>query len=214
MKIPETLENYSKIIKEYLKTKDKKEIIQNIDVISNKIYDYILENLNSKLFPNESSDLDIIIYEKCKNIIWIDPSNLLKSNKNYIFDSFLPDAISYFRNIDIEKSPRKKLIYIKEIFKCIYNLGTFNSDKVEGAEDEMPLLNYTFIKANPKNIYSNCKYIQLFLGDKENKEEGNFVTKILAICEKMAKFTFQDMINISESEYEYNCILAKDGVLY
>ena len=214
LKIPETLENYSKIIKEYLKTKDKKEIIQNIDVISNKIYDYILENLNSKLFPNESSDLDIIIYEKCKNIIWIDPSNLLKSNKNYIFDTFLPDAISYFRNIDIEKSPRKKLIYIKEIFKCIYNLGTFNSDKVEGAEDEMPLLNYTFIKANPKNIYSNCKYIQLFLGDKENKEEGNFVTKILAICEKMAKFTFQDMINISESEYEYNCILAKDGVLY
>ena len=214
LKIPEQLENYSKFIKEYLKTKDRKEIIQNLDEISNKIYDYILENLNSKLFPDEPSEIDIKISENCKKVIWIDPSNLLKSNKNYIFDSYLPDAISCFRNIDIEKSPRKKLLYIREICKCIYNLGTFNGDKIEGAEDEIPLLNYTFIKANPKNIYSNSKYIQLFLGDKENKEEGNFVTKILAICDKMVKFSINDMINITESDYEVNCDLVEQGILY
>ena len=105
-------------------------------------------------------------------------------------------------------------MYIREICKCIYNLGTFNGDKIEGAEDEIPLLNYTFIKANPKNIYSNSKYIQLFLGDKENKEEGNFVTKILAICDKMIKFSFDDMINITESDYEVNCDLVEQGILY
>ena len=214
LKIPEALEQYSKYIKEYLKTRDRKEIIQNLDEISNKIYDYILENLNSKLFPDEPSQIDIAISENCKKIMWIDPSNLIKSNKNYVFDSYLPDAINCFRNIDIEKSPRKKLLYIREICKCIFNLGTFNGDKIEGAEDEIPLLNYTFIKANPKNIYSNSKYIQLFLGDKKIKEEGNFVTKILAICDKMVKFSFSDMINITESDYEVNCDLVKQGILY
>jgi hypothetical protein len=78
----------------------------------------------------------------------------------------------------------------------------------------MPLLNYTFIKANPKNIYTNCKYIQLFLGDKQNKQEGNFITKILSICEKMAKFTYKDLYNMTESDFIFNCDLVKKGILY
>ena len=69
LKIPEQLDNYSKFIKEYLKTKDRNEIIQNIDEINNKIYDYILENLNSKLFPDEPSEIDIKISKNCKKVI-------------------------------------------------------------------------------------------------------------------------------------------------
>lgn len=184
----------------------------HLDIICDKIYDYILENLNCKLYPDQPLKMDSYIFINCKQIVWIDPSNLIKTKKNYVFDSYLPDAIGYFRNIDIEKSPRKKLLNIKKIFESIYNLGKFNEDKVEGADDELPLLNYTFIKANPKNIYTNCKYIELFLGDKEDKEEGNFLTKIISICEKLSNFKFDDLFNINETDYEINCDLVKKGI--
>jgi len=213
-KIPESLDNYLNIIKEYLKEKKNINDNKKLEQISNKIYDYILENLNNKLYPDEPDKLDEIISKNCINVVWIDPSNLIKTKKNYVFDTYLPDAINYFQNIDKEKSPRKKLLCIKQIYTCIYNLGKFNEDKIEGADDEMPLLNYTFIKANPKNIYTNCKYIQLFLGDKQNKQEGNFITKILSICEKMAKFTYKDLYNMTESDFIFNCDLVKKGILY
>ncbi len=78
----------------------------------------------------------------------------------------------------------------------------------------MPLLHYTFIKAKPKHIYSNCKYIQLFLGNRESKVEGYNLMNILSICEKMSKFSFKDLLNITESDYLLNCDLVEKGILY
>jgi hypothetical protein len=134
--------------------------------------------------------------------------------KNYVFDTYLPDAITNFHKMINEKSPRKKIIYMKKIYDCIYSLGIFNGDKIEGAEEEMPLLHYTFIKAKPKKIYSNCKYLELFLGNKKDKIEGNYLTKIKSICELMSKFSFEHVFNITETDYDYNCDLVKEGILY
>ena len=208
--MPKELDGYFKIIKNLLKEKN----IDNLNNIFNKIYDYVMERLNEKLFPKEADPKDVNIKNTCINIVWVELSNLSNNNENYEMDSFLPDAIDYFKKINEEKSPRKKLIYLKEIFNCIYNLGIFNGKKIEGVDEEMPLLNYILIKSKPENIYSNCRYMELFLGEKRNKVEGQKLTELIGLCEKLEKFTYNDLYKITESDYEENIILVKKGILY
>ena len=142
---------------------------------------------------------------------WVQPTDIIKFRKNYILDYYLPDAIDYFKKINEEKSPRKKNLCIKEIFNCIYNLGKFNEDKVDGTDEELSLLNYTFIKANPQNIFNNCRYMNLFIGDQKNQIEGNQLSKMILLCESIEQFSYKDLINITEKEYREKCFWANNG---
>ena len=206
-KIPEIIENYMLLIKINLKEK-KIDNEKNLEEIYNKIYDYIMEKLFNKFFPKEPELFDNKIYQSCCKHIWVEFSNLNKEQKNYIFDNYLPDTINYFNQFISEKSPRKKLICIQGIFNCIYNLGKFNGIEIDGTDDEMPLLNYAFIKSKPAKIYSNCKYTEVFLGNKKYGIEGSQLVKIQGICEKMINMSIKDLFNITVSDYVFNCNLA------
>ena len=211
-KIPELIDNFMTIIKNNLKEKDvENKNEHNFEYIYNKIYDYILEHLYDKLFPTDPTDSDIKIFQNCDKHIWIELSNLIKGNKNYNLENYLPDSINYLKQFENEKSPRKKLLYIKQLYNCIYNLGKFNGSEVEGVDDEIPLLNITLIKTKPEIIYSNCKYTELFLGNKRYQIEGSQLTKLFGICEKVKMLSYSDLYNISESDYLYNCNLAIKG---
>ena len=202
-KVDKIVENYSIIIYKTLK-KNNIANENNIKNIYNIIFDYIMEQLYDKIFPDVLTN-DIDIFQNCIKHRWIDFQNLNKDNKNYIFDNYLPDSINYLKQFEKEKSPRKKLLHLNELFNCIYNLGKFNNDKVDGADDELFLLNYTFIKAIPERIFSNCKYTELFLGNKRLGIEGSQLTKLFSICEKMQHLKFEDLDKISESDYYLNC---------
>ena len=168
-----------------------------------------MEKLYYKLYPKEPDIADNIIFQNCFKHYWVELENLIKEKKNYIFDNYLPDTINYFEQFAREKSPRKKLLCIKEIFNCLYNLGKFNEDKVEGADDEIPLLNYAFIKSKPFRIYSNCRYTELFMGKKKFGIEENQLAKIFGICEQMQNISYKNLFNVSESDYNRNCGLAR-----
>ena len=210
MEIPKQLDVYFNLVKECITQKN----IENSDEIYNKIYDYIMERLNDKLFPKEINPIDAKIKENCTKVVWIELSNIMKTKQNIVMDHMLPDAISYFKKINEEKSPRKKIIYLKEIFNCIFNIGKFNGKKFEGVDDEMPLLNYIFIKAQPENIFDNCRYMELFLGEKKDKVEGQKVTELKGLCELLTKYSYDNLYNITISEYEENVELVKQGILY
>ena len=212
-KIPDIIGNYFNLIKYNLKEKklgDEKKL----NIINNKVYDYIMEQLYDKLFPKEFLIQDLNIYKNCYQHIWVELANLIKENKNYIFDDYLPDTINYFKQFQTEKSPRKKLVCLQQIFNCTYNLAKFNGDEIKGADDEMPLLNYSLIQSKPLRIYSNCKYTELFLGEKASEIEGSQLTKILGICEKMEKASFEDFYNLTESDYIYQCDMVNKGLIY
>ena len=212
-KIPELIENYLILIKNNLKEKNiENENEKNFEYIYNKIYDYLMEQLYIKLFPIEPSLIDIQIFQNCYKHLWIEFSNLFQGNKNYIFDNYLPDSINYFQKFENEKSPRKKLLFIKEIYNCIYNLGKFNGGEVEGADEEIVLLNYTIIKSKPERLYSNCMFSECFLGDKKLRIEGNQLIKLLGLCEKMRSINYKDFYKISsEKEYNEKCEKARKG---
>ena len=212
-KIPEIIEKYSILIKNNLKEKTM-ESEEDLNEICNKIYDYIMEQLYDKLYPKQKNEIDIEINKNCCMHIWIDISNLIGQKKNFIFDNFLPESISYLKNFEKEKSPRKKLYNIKKLFNRIYNLGEFNSKDVEGADDELPLLNYSFIKSMPENIYSNCRYTELFIGNQQFGIEGSQLTKMLGICEKMKNLSYEELFNINPSDYKTFCDLSESKILY
>ena len=173
--------------------------------ISVKIYDYVMEKLYDKLFPKQPDPLDNQIYNQCQLLSWTEPKHYIKSKTNYVFDSFLPDVIHYFKEIDIQKSPRQKLIYMNKIFESISNVVKFSGGGQTGVDDIMPILNYAFIKAKPPHMISNCKYMELFMGEKKNREEGNQLAQLTAICEFAEHITPDKLYGMSEEKFVKRC---------
>ena len=219
LKVPESLDNYFNIIKEHLAANKKflenEELFINdekaMQIINEKIYDYVMTKIYDKLYPPESDTFDNLIFSKCIVLSWTEPKNFIKGKKNYVYDSFLPDVIYYFKKIDIEKSPRKKLLNMSNIFKSISNLVDFNNGEGKkdlGVDDQMPILNYSFIKAQPLRIYSNCKYMDLYIGDKSSKEEGSQLSQLMGICMYVKDLNYKSLFDVTEDEFKIKCSKA------
>ena len=206
LEIPKKLEEYFDYIEEHLKVSEieKGNEIKDIKI---KIYDYVMEKLYDKLFPDEPGDDDIIIYSNCLKVSWVELKHFIKGKDDYILENFIPDTNIYFQQINKEKSPRKKLIYMNKIFTCIDNLGLLNGDKLEGTDEILSILNFAFIKNKPLSIYSNCKYMKLFIGDKKNKGEGHQLSQLIGICQQMLNFNHTCLFDVSKEEYEKNCLM-------
>ena len=212
LKLTEKLSNYFNIIREHLIKKMNFEESQNeFEIIMDKIYDYVMEKLYEKIYPLEPYTEDNVIFTQCILNSWIEPKHLIKEKNNYLFDSFLPDVINYFEKIDQEKSPRKKLEFMKNIFISIGNVVKFNGENKElGVDDQLPILNYAFIKAHPFPIYTNCKFMDLFLGSKKYRLEGNYLAQLFTICKFIENLSASDLFDISEEQYKNNCIKSRD----
>ena len=215
LKIPEKLDEYFNIIKEYL-TDEKLSINEELplndektmQIINEKIYDYVMTKIYDKIYPPDTDQIDNIIFSQSIKLSWTEPKNFVKQKKNFVYDSFLPDVIYYFKQIDIEKSPRKKLMNMSNVFKSITNLVDFNygEDKIDvGVDDQMPILNYSFIKAQPERIYSNCRYMDLYIGDKRSKGEGSQLSQLIGICQYIKDLKYDSLFDVTEEEFNINC---------
>ena len=204
LKVPEKLNNYFKIIKGHIKNNlniaNEKEFLS----INNKINDYIMEKLYEKLYPRNLNNMDIKIYEICQKLGWVEPKNFIKGKKNYIYESFLPDLTNYLMLMTKQKSIRKKFIYANLIFQCMDSLGQFNGEGQFGLDDKVNILNYVFIKSKPYNIYTNCEYMELFIGNHSVGIEGQNLAQLKLICEHVVNLTASEL-NVKEKEYEENC---------
>ena len=210
LKLSQKVNNYFNIIKEFLMSKNNSiNNLKNLDEISNKIYDYVMEKLYDKIFPKTPDPLDIAIYNQCQLLSWTEPKHYMQTKTNLVFDSFLPDVINYFKEINIQKSPRQKIIYMNKIFQSITNVVKFSGGGEIGIDDIMPILNYALIKAKPVHIYSNCKYIELFIGEKKNKEEGIQLVQLMATCQFAQNITPDKLYGITNEQFYRKCKTVK-----
>ena len=210
LKISEGISDYFKIIKDYLtqnlKIEESSTEFQNIN---NKIYDYVMEKIYEKIYPTFPQENDNIIFRNCILLSWVEPKHFISGKKNYIFDSFLPDVTGFFNKIENEKSPRKKLLYMSKIFISIENVVKFNGDSKDiGVDDQLPILTYAFIKTHPFFIYTNYKFMELFLGEKKNQCEGNQLAQLEAACQFVSEIKYSDLNDMTEEKYKKNCQLA------
>ena len=213
LNLTEELNNYFNIIKEHLvKWMNYNESQSEFETILNKIYDYVMEKIYEKIYPSEPFIEDNLIFAQCILVSWVEPQHLIKGRNNYIFDSFLPDVINYFEKIEKEKSPRKKLENMVNIFVSIENVVKFNGDNKDiGVDDQLPILNYAFIKAHPFPMYTNCKYMELFLGSKKYRLEGNYLTQLFTICKFIENLSAKDLFDVSEEKFKNNCSKCREN---
>ena len=201
--IPGQLQIYFENVNNYL-TKIKKLSDNNsLILINQKIYDYVMGKIFNKIFPNEQSNEDCKILENCLRLAWTEPKHFILGKKNYVYDSFLPDAIKNFDLLYSEKSPRKKILCMTNIFDSISNLVKFNNDGNAqiGVDDQMPILNYTLIKAQPKWIFSICKFMEIYLGDLKKKKEDNQLMQLRGVCENMIIVNNESLNDVTEEEF-------------
>ena len=204
MKITEKLTSYFEIVKRHIEKKvsDENEMTE----INNKIYDYVMEKIYEKIYPIEPDPNDYQIFRRCVLLSWTEPKNFILKKTNYVFDSFLPDVIEFFSKMDKEKSPRIKFLYMKKIFGAINDVLRFNGgDGSSGVDDQMPILNYAFIKARPQHISSNCKFMNLFIGKNKNRSEGSQLTQLSGICEHVVNLTYKQLNGVTEKEFNEKC---------
>ena len=206
LNLPESLIDYSKHIKIHLTTILNANNSEEITNIYNIIYDYIMSKLYKKLFPTMPLKKDLQIFENCVLLSWIEPKHLMKGKTNYICELFLPDITKNIKLIETEKSPRKKMINLSKLFNSISNLQKFNGDNSAlGVDGNLNILNYVIIKSKPFLLYTNAKYISLFIGEKSHQLEGNQLSQLLSICEICEKMSYKDLNDIDKDEYDKKC---------
>jgi hypothetical protein len=185
LKVPKQINNFFKIIKESLKSDntitDEKELL-NMD---EKIYDYVMEKLYEKIYPNNLSIEDENIYEICEKLKDCESTFFITTKKRFIFESFLPDLTYHLLQIEKEKSVRKKILNLTKIFECMNNLSNFNGGDKFDLDTQVQILTYVLIKAKPKRIYTNYRYMELFIGNKDEQIEGQNLLELRLVCEHL-----------------------------
>ena len=98
---------------------------------------------------------------------------------------------------------------MKKIFTAINDVLRFNgSEGQAGVDDQMPILNYSFIRAKPQHISSNCKFMNLFIGKNRNRSEGSQLTQLSGICEHVMNLTYNQLNGVTQEEFEDKCKLS------
>jgi hypothetical protein len=204
LKIPNEIKKYLDIVKNKLESQKIFNNEEEFKTINNKIYDFVMEKIYDKIFPTYRSENDIKINSLCKKLSWTEPKNYIDGNKNYVFDSFLPDVISNFLKMEKEKSPRKKLEYVKEVFKCVSQVQDFNGadGSKAGADDIANILPYAFIKSILNMAYTNLQYLQFFV--KKGSLEDQWLTQLNVACGFVLNANYKNL-RVTKEEFEENC---------
>lgn len=202
LKLPEIIENYLCIVKNNIHKLNNYSNQEEFNIINTKIYDFVTEKIYKKIYPSNPCLKDTNIYNNCKKLTWTEPKHYLNNQNNYIFDSFLHDIYKDFKEIDKQKSPRKKIIFLEDIFKCINNIGKLNGEnkKEFGLDNQMPILTYAFIKAQPHNIATNCKYMELFI--KKDDVSGLLLTELIGICNVVNEISYKNLNEVTKEEFD------------
>jgi len=214
LNIPQQLQYYFDMIREHLSQNNKVTDNKSFELVNDKIYDYVMSKIYNKIFPSESDEKDDKIFQNTIRLSWVEPKHFIPGKMNYVYDSFLPDVIKNFNLLSREKSPRKKIKCMSNIFTTISNLVKFNNEGTDdiGVDDQMPILNYSLIRAKPVRINSICRFLDLYIGDLRSKVEGNQLTQLTGICERVFKITSESLLNVTKEEFQTRCTQSSYGI--
>ena len=205
--VKRSLLKYLKIVKEHI----AKIFGSEIDEVYKKIKGIIMIRLYDKLYPKESDLEDIEFYNQCISLSWIEPKHLKQGN--ILFDNFLPITTSYFEQINNAKSASAKLEIISKIFEAINNAIIFNKGGKFSIDDIAPICEYALIKAHPKRLPSNLKYLTIFMKKDEDIKEKMYFNILNGSLGIINKATYLDFYDITEEEFNKKCREIKDQYL-
>ena len=177
-----------------------------LDIIKEKIFDYIFIKLYDKLYPQEPTKIDIQILMNCEKLSWVEPRHFIKCGSDIDFNIFMNDIQFYFVQLENERNPKKKFKIIIDIFeiisKIIIFVGLDNNESDE--ENYLGILKYIIINIKPKRLNSILEYVQSFSYE-INQDNMNKLKLLMKTNNILNNIKYSDLIEISEEEYKLNC---------
>ena len=183
-----------KIIKRFSK--------EETDSIIIELENHILYKLYDRLYPMKPSKLDEKFFRKCCRLSFIKPHNII-TDKNIYNEQLWKFSIDYLNEINNKYTPQDKLRVVLKAFAILQNSITFSSGKNElGVDDTIKPLIFILIKAQPKNIFTNYNYCQLFLNDNLSKTQyGILMSQLYMIMNIIKDMKYSDLIDVTEEQF-------------
>ena len=124
-------------------------------------------------YIDEVAKIGIMIYEKRISLNWIQPHHLIQKY-DLCFDEDILDNMKLFIR---EKSINKKFLLLQNINNSMSQSLKFFLPNISdfGVNDEIPLLNHLIIKLQPLLLYSNIKYLEIYIKKLELKRIGSLL---------------------------------------
>ena len=177
-------------------------------ITSQSIYNLLRENvmttLYDKLYPLRQNKDDIDIHNKCKELSWITINNLAKDPLYYYeLKDILPLGIKYIHKMEEAKTPELKY---KEIVKLIELIDVFEGQDAslcqKKIDNHLPVSIYLIIKAQPKRLASNLRYIEEYLDETDKTSKLQKMTLVTGTMMFIQNITYDQLFNISEDEFK------------
>ena len=175
---------------------------EEVDSIIIELENHILYKLYDKLYPIKTTKLDQQFYKKCCRLQFIKPENII-TDKNIYNEQLWKFSMDYLNEIDNKFTPQDKLKVVFKAFGILQNSITFSSGKKElGVDDTIKPLIFVLIKAQPKSIFTNYSYCQLFLNDSLCKTQyGILLTQLYMIMNIIKDMKYSDLIGVTEEQF-------------
>ena len=200
LNLPKQIKEYFQIIEANL----KKVKITDVNLIQEKIKEYIMINIYKNIFRKKATIRDEKFFDNCFKVSWVELNNFINPMKELFFGNFENEIREYFISLTIEKSIFKKFIYLNKIFESIEVFQNFNDIN----NSVTPILKYFIIKSMEKDMmfYSNFEFMELYLDLIDNKTDiKNKFDIFKNVCNDLLNFDYKYLINITKEEFDKKC---------
>ena len=203
MNLKKALDNYMSIIKKKLQKCFKE---NEIEIAFKKLKKYIMSKIYDKIFPLDSDNDDILFFCRAVSLSWVEPKHL-KIPPNININNLIPVTNSFFNQLDNEKSPSSKMEIIANIFNTINSLLRFNFGSNFSTDDIAPIFEYVLIKARPRRLSSNTKYLEFFM-EKGSGLSDMYFDFLKTNLNYIIYIDYTKFSGITEKEFSQNCYEA------
>ncbi|KAM5550171.1 hypothetical protein ABKV19_001225 [Rosa sericea] len=188
---------------------------QEVESAMEGLEKYVMTKLFSRTFSSfpEDAKIDLEVSQKIQLLqTFLKPEHLdiplvLRNEASWLL------AEKELQKINAFKAPREKLLCIMNCCKVINNLllNASMSEKhvLAGADDFLPVLIYVTIKANPPQLHSNLKFIQLYRRQAKLVSEAAYYLTNLVSAKTFISELNAKSLSIDEIEFEENMQAAR-----
>ncbi|KAL7238058.1 hypothetical protein ACSBR2_004205 [Camellia fascicularis] len=186
---------------------------EEIDCAIEGLEKYVMTKLFSRTFTSpEDAKIDQEISEKiCLLQYFLRPEHLDIPEVFHNAASWLL-AEKELQKINAFKAPREKLLCILNCCRVINNLllnASVSENRVPGADDFLPVLIYITIKANPPQLHSNLKFIQLYRRQAKLVSEAAYYFTNLVSAKSFIVDLDAKSLSINETEFQESMQTAR-----
>ena len=202
-KIPESIMELISIVHKYIDQNKLFAHYSQIDLndMKKEIENYIYQKLYEKIYPSISMGDDIEIYKNCFYLGWIKPEMIIK-NYTSINENTINLCTEIISNMIFESCPRKKLNELQKLNEIINNMIILYGYNESNFDD---ILTYIAIKAQPTLLSTCYCYIDMFTPKKGRELKMQIhMNALQRLISKLKTFSYKDLINITEKEFNDN----------